>query len=604
MRTDFLGECDLFYGLPEALNRSRYLVPRLTRQQLREAIEGPALLLGARIEPRLLDHLLNELGDRFDRLPVLQHALLRTWDSWQQSGGVGPIDFPHYESAGRLDRALDRDAEGALKGLDTGITAAIFKRLTDTDVRQRRVRNPARVSELMATSGADRATVDTIVRRFEEGGRSFVYASADGTPDDPRVDISHESLIRQWDRLRQWVDDERRSRDRYKELVARARRRERGEAALLQGPELRTAADWRDQARPSPSWAARYAEAGDDFESAVAYLDASVDAECHTLAEAELGRRWRIWNYAILPIVLALAVVSGDWLARPSTVAPPGETDASVRDRVEGAVESRLAPAKIAVETARVGELDWTTDDRRQAVDWNAASAYCENLIVGSRSDWRLPTTGELLDIYDPASPTPEGLKLKPPFHGGVTSQWIWSDEAGEGSSTAARRRLQGRPVRAVARRLCRQRARRVRHVVAARRKSREPGEQAKGRARPRPQQPSLRCLRARLPRARLGGEAGPSPAGLSGHPPELRRHRWAEPERAGREGRRAPRRRGGAPHELRLRGAPRRWLLDRHGALARGCAARLPRDRDRAGRPGHRHVPVGRTHRRHARPE
>ena len=41
MRTDFLGECDLFYGLPEALNRGRYLVPRLTRQQLREADRGP-----------------------------------------------------------------------------------------------------------------------------------------------------------------------------------------------------------------------------------------------------------------------------------------------------------------------------------------------------------------------------------------------------------------------------------------------------------------------------------------------------------------------------------------------------------------------------------
>ncbi len=47
MRTDFLGDCDLFYGLPEALNRGRYLVPRMTREQLREAVECPALLLGA-----------------------------------------------------------------------------------------------------------------------------------------------------------------------------------------------------------------------------------------------------------------------------------------------------------------------------------------------------------------------------------------------------------------------------------------------------------------------------------------------------------------------------------------------------------------------------
>lgn len=439
MRTDFLGECDLYYGLPEALNRGRYLVPRLTRQQLREAIEGPALVLGARIEPRLLDYLLNELGDRFDRLPVLQHALLRTWDAWQQSGGVGPIDFPHYEAAGRLDRALDRDAEAALKGLDAGATSAIFKRLTDTDVRHRRVRSPARVSGLMATSGADRGTVEAIVRRFQEDGRSFVYASDDGLPDDPRVDISHESLIRQWDRLRQWVDDERRSRDRYTELVARARKRERGEAALLQDPELRTVADWRDQARPSAAWAGRYSEADGDFECAVAYLDASAEAQCHTLAEAELARRWKVWNPLILLVVMTFAVISEDWLARPSPGARPGTRDTAARapDGVEGQVESHHAPASVTVATTRVGELDWTTSDRRQAVDWNAASAYCENLTVGSRSDWRLPTTGELLDIYDPADVTPAGLKLKPPFREKVTSQWIWSDEPGDPASTA-----------------------------------------------------------------------------------------------------------------------------------------------------------------------
>ena len=116
MRTDFLGDCDLFYGLPEALNRGRYLVPRMTREQLRDAVECPALLLGAEIAPRLLDHVLNELGDRFDRLPVLQHALLRTWDAWQRAGSVGPVDLRHFESAGGLEGALDQDAEGALRG--------------------------------------------------------------------------------------------------------------------------------------------------------------------------------------------------------------------------------------------------------------------------------------------------------------------------------------------------------------------------------------------------------------------------------------------------------------------------------------------------------
>lgn len=47
MRSDFLGDCDAFYDLPQAMNRSQYLVPRLTRQQRQEAIENPIRLYGA-----------------------------------------------------------------------------------------------------------------------------------------------------------------------------------------------------------------------------------------------------------------------------------------------------------------------------------------------------------------------------------------------------------------------------------------------------------------------------------------------------------------------------------------------------------------------------
>ena len=49
------------------------------------------------------------------------------------------------------------------------------------------------------------AQVLAVAARYESDGRSFVHASPDGRPDDPRLDISHESLIRQWQRLRDWV---------------------------------------------------------------------------------------------------------------------------------------------------------------------------------------------------------------------------------------------------------------------------------------------------------------------------------------------------------------------------------------------------------------
>jgi hypothetical protein len=47
MRSDFLGDCTQFPGLAEAINAGQYLVPRMTRNERRAAIEGP-IKVGAR----------------------------------------------------------------------------------------------------------------------------------------------------------------------------------------------------------------------------------------------------------------------------------------------------------------------------------------------------------------------------------------------------------------------------------------------------------------------------------------------------------------------------------------------------------------------------
>ncbi len=90
MRSDYLGDCAQFLDLPEAINESQYLIPRLTREQLRDVITGPVAVSGATITPRLVNRLLNDFGDKQDQLPILQHALMRTWDYWQENAFVVP----------------------------------------------------------------------------------------------------------------------------------------------------------------------------------------------------------------------------------------------------------------------------------------------------------------------------------------------------------------------------------------------------------------------------------------------------------------------------------------------------------------------------------
>ena len=84
MRSDFLGDCAQFPALPEAFNRNQYLVPRMTRAQRRQSIEGPLEIAGVPITQRLVQSILSDAGDSPENLPVMQHALMRTFEEWRR----------------------------------------------------------------------------------------------------------------------------------------------------------------------------------------------------------------------------------------------------------------------------------------------------------------------------------------------------------------------------------------------------------------------------------------------------------------------------------------------------------------------------------------
>ena len=83
------------------------------------------------------------------------------------------------------------------------------------------------------------------------------------------MDISHESLIRQWDRLRTWVDEETQNRDHYVHIRDDAKRWEGGVGSLWDGPQLVQARAWWDKRRPTAAWSRRY---GDGFKAADTFL--------------------------------------------------------------------------------------------------------------------------------------------------------------------------------------------------------------------------------------------------------------------------------------------------------------------------------------------
>jgi len=85
MRSDFIGDCARFHGLPEAVSASQFLVPSLTRDQREDVIRKPIEKAGATLQPALVERLLNDIGNELDELPVLQHCLSRIWEQAGQT---------------------------------------------------------------------------------------------------------------------------------------------------------------------------------------------------------------------------------------------------------------------------------------------------------------------------------------------------------------------------------------------------------------------------------------------------------------------------------------------------------------------------------------
>jgi WD40 repeat protein/tetratricopeptide (TPR) repeat protein len=407
MRSDYLGDCANIPGLAEAVNRGEYLIPRLSRDQRREAIEKPVGVGGARIAPRLVQHMLNDLGDDPDQLPVLQHALMRTWDAWnsRDPARVGdhrdgePLDLRHYESTGGMAAALSRHADEVFEALpdDDHRRAAerVFKALTVKGADNRGIRRPTRLGRLARIAGASEDVVSAVVEAYRRPGVTFLMPGT-GTRIGPDtvIDLSHESLMRVWNRLSGWVEEEAQSARVYRRLAETADLWKLGKAGLFRDPDLQIALAWRETARPNEAWAEQH---GGGLERAMEFLDRSRDTamadqlaweqarhrelmQARALAEAERRRAEDRQRAAKRLKVLAAGVAAVAVLAIVASIF-------AVNARREAVENARLASEKEALATRAAGDAERSAAALKRTLVESDFHQGAERIAVGEGAE-------------------------------------------------------------------------------------------------------------------------------------------------------------------------------------------------------------------------
>ncbi|WP_328665838.1 AAA family ATPase [Streptomyces sp. NBC_00322] len=295
IRSDFLPACAVYPELADAAADGLFLVGPMTAQQLRLAITGPAERTGLEIAPTLVDAILADLpasssdgGYEVGALPLLSEAMRVTW----QHREGNRLTSRGYELSGGVAHAIQTSAEAVYSALTPAQQAAgrkVFLRLTRITSDGQAVRRPMPYRHDDAAS-----EVQDVVEAFA-AQRLIVVG-------ENTAQITHDTLLHAWVRLRGWLEDDPANRALYSQLADDAADwagNHHDFSYLYRGQRLTAVTNARQHWNSDPDRYPTLARQEQDF------LDASVKAETRTTR-----RRHALTTALTILLVLAMAAAS------------------------------------------------------------------------------------------------------------------------------------------------------------------------------------------------------------------------------------------------------------------------------------------------------
>src|SRR5262249_41298756 len=163
-----------------------------------------------------------------------------------------------YQRVGKMSQALSLHADEVYASLaddrQRELCRGMFQALTVEEANGRGIRRPQRLGRLCQILEGSAEELLPIVNAYRQSGVTFLMPSPEvQLTDQTIIDISHESLMRVWTRLRQWVEEETQAAGIYHRLAESAALHEQGKAGLYRDPELGIALAWREAKRPNPA---------------------------------------------------------------------------------------------------------------------------------------------------------------------------------------------------------------------------------------------------------------------------------------------------------------------------------------------------------------
>ena len=229
-------------------------------EALREILERPVRLVGYEYEDRaLIDTMTNAVRGQPAGLPILQFACAQLWQ--RRDRDTKRLTRAAYEEMGGVEGALARHSDAILEALtpqQTNIARALFLRLASPQGTRRVVPRSALLEGLGPDGDKvlDLLTTERVI--VVRKGRSAVQ-------DDADIELVHESLMRNWERLARWLEESREEMAFVAEASQAAElweKRGRPRNEVWQGDALRDAVRMASRAGTVPQLVQSFLDAG------------------------------------------------------------------------------------------------------------------------------------------------------------------------------------------------------------------------------------------------------------------------------------------------------------------------------------------------------
>ena len=247
LRSDFYGRCASYLPFARLLEEDQFLVPPLGMAETRQAITQPALAVGLIPQSDLEDRVLEDLDGAPGGLPLLSQALRATWE--YREGKF--LTVAGYEKGGGITNAITQTAEKIWESFSSEeqeIARKLFFRLTRLGEGTEDTRRRVERAELCFPEQNSETTDKVLDRLASVRLLSLGGTGADGAC-DRTIEVAHEALIREWQRLRGWLEEDREGARTHRSLTTAAITWEKtgcGSADLYRGDRFVIARAWAD----------------------------------------------------------------------------------------------------------------------------------------------------------------------------------------------------------------------------------------------------------------------------------------------------------------------------------------------------------------------